>query len=74
MKPRSLAVLLRMLREAGVTSYRDADVQLSFGVAWVPAEDGKQPADVDGDLELPPGLVDPRKTIAEIYKRRQKGA
>jgi len=74
MNPRSLAVLLRILREAGVTNYADADVKVTFGGAFAPAGDGKPTDDINEDLELPPGLVDPRKRIAEIYAKRQKGA
>lgn len=75
MKTRELAALLRILKAHGVTSYRAGDVSVTFGDhsqahQAPPAEDEAD----DHDQELPDGVIDPRKKLAEIYSKRGKRA
>lgn len=65
MDARSLKALLRTLQEFGVTSYRDADVTVQLGPAFMQVPDG----DVEGaDLKLPPDVPDVARAVAQIRK------
>ncbi len=67
MEIRALKALLGALQAAGVRSYRDGDVAIEFADAGpqVPAED------VEGtdELQLPPGVPDPRKALQAVYSK-----
>ena len=52
----------------GVTRYTEGDVSVVLG-AVAEIAPVAQPAD-DAALELPDGLIDPRKKLAEIYRKR----
>jgi hypothetical protein len=60
------------MRRWNVASYRDGDVLATLADVSVPlaAAPEKEPE----DLELPPGIVDPRAKLAEIYSKRSKRA
>lgn len=67
MEIRALKALLAALTAAGVRSYQHGDLKLEFADAGpqVPVED------VEGtdDLQLPSGVIDPRKALAKIYEK-----
>jgi len=67
---KQLKALLGALRAAGVSSYRDGDLQVTFGDRTQPVHE----PDAEGveDQELPPGVLDPRKRIAELYAKHAK--
>ena len=76
MDARKLKALLRTLNAENVATYEctpDGGVKLSFrdGMPLVAA--AEQPRE-EGDLELPPGVVDPRKLLAEVYAKRKRSA
>jgi hypothetical protein len=72
MKSRELAALLRVLKQFGVTSYRAGDISVQFGDGALPM--ASAPEKEPEDLELPPGVIDPRAKLAEIYAKRGKRA
>lgn len=68
---RQLTALLRVLQRAGVTSYQQGDLRLSFGApVMTPGDLGE--TEGAGDLSVPEGVFDPRKRIAEIYAKQAK--
>lgn len=71
MKSRELASLLRVLKQFGVTSYRAGDISVQFGDLTQPPAVAEKESE---DLELPPGVIDPRAKLAEIYAKRGKQA
>ena len=73
MEADKLAELLRTLREAGVLQYSCGDLSVTFAAAAPVLAQGNPEQD-DRDLELPGDVVDPRKKLAEIYKRNAKRA
>ncbi len=70
MKLREFAALLRLLeKHPRVTAVTYGDVSLTLGdVPLAPAETGTQ-EDRDESLELPPGIIDPREKVREIYRK-----
>jgi hypothetical protein len=73
---RKLKSLLRVLRDAGVTSYTSGDLSVTFGdrnaqIAPEPvaAADGETGA----PLDLPEGVWDPRHRVAEINRKHSGG-
>jgi hypothetical protein len=71
MELRKLKALLAALRDAGVTSYRDADVTLQLGGTLVQVPDGDV-EDESGELKLPPGVPDPRAAILAVYEKAKR--
>jgi hypothetical protein len=69
----SLAVQLRTLKGLGVAQasfHPDGGLaSVTFGEAFVLAPVAAEPED-DG-LQLPEGVIDPRKVIAELNRRKQ---
>lgn len=70
METRKLAALLKVLKAFGVTQYRAGDVSLSFGGDSLPLVPAAQPD--EADMELPTDVVDPRRKLAEIYRRGRR--
>jgi hypothetical protein len=71
-KPRELATLLRLLdKHPRVTSItvQGVSVQLTEAPASFPEGSAE---DAGGDLELPPGVPDPRDAIKAIYAKALK--
>jgi hypothetical protein len=70
MEIRALKALLGALQAAGVRSYRDGDVTIEFADAGpqVPEAD----VEVDEELKLPAGVVDPRKALQAVYEKHAK--
>lgn len=68
MEPRKLKALLGALKAAGIASYSDGTVSLTF--AGEPMQVVDAPAPTDADLELPNGVLDPRKALAEVYRKK----
>lgn len=71
MELRKLKALLGALRDAGVTSYRDADVNVQFGAAPVLVPEGDITGDPD-DLKLPPDVPDVARALAHIRKQYER--
>jgi hypothetical protein len=74
MELRKLKSLLAALNCGPVATYEDlpdGGVKLSFADAPVQFATAPQPED-DGDLELPAGLIDPRKALRDIYTKSKK--
>lgn len=71
MKTRELRGLVRMLKAEGVASCTvtpAGDVSLTFRDLSAPIADAGVQA---GDLELPPGVIDPRAAIQAIYDKKR---
>lgn len=64
---------LKALRDLGVAEYsetKDGGVFVRFADT-MPHVHSSSAQEEAGDLELPPGVIDPRKLIADINKRRK---
>jgi hypothetical protein len=68
MEPRKLKALLAALRSAGVASFSDGTVSVTF--AGEPAHLVEAPAPTDAEMELPSGVIDPRRALADIYRKK----
>lgn len=65
----ALSALLPLLRQHGVTSFRDGDLAVTLGpepVEFVAVEEAQGDAE---DLDTPPGLLDPRKMLKAAVDR-----
>lgn len=76
MELRTLKAKLDALKASGIATYEDlpdGGVKLSF---HPPAEAVHVAAstDRDGDMDLPDGVLDPRKEIARIYAKKTRRA
>jgi hypothetical protein len=72
MEIKHLEALLKRLKDFGVATYQDADVKLTFaGAEPVFPAAADTSFDGAGDLDLPEKVLDPRKVLADIYKKRQ---
>lgn len=70
MKLREFAALLRLLdKHPQYTDVTFGDVRVLRGDAPLAPADTGTPEDRDESLELPPGIVDPRDKIREIYRK-----
>lgn len=75
MELRRLKGLIRTLKAEGVAEFEetpDGGVRLRFADAS-PVFANAASTDGDTDMDLPPGVLDPRAAIAAIYKRKQPG-
>ena len=68
---RQLTALLRVLQRAGVTSYTQGDLSLTFGAPLATPVDAGETQGA-GDLATPDGVFDPRSRIAEINAKYAK--
>lgn len=83
MKPRELKSKLAILRKAGVLSYREGDLAVTFQStneheaphAPVSEDDGNEPAGAGPEqMQLPDGVFDPLGRIAEINRRASRSS
>ncbi|HEX3220590.1 MAG TPA: hypothetical protein VHU77_11355 [Candidatus Limnocylindria bacterium] len=70
MGTKQLKALLRTLNAAGVLSYTDGAVSVTFGGPIAPVVD-KEDATGAGELSLPPGTPDPGALIRQLYAERE---
>lgn len=72
---RKLKASVAAMRDLGVSSFEvtpEGGVKVTFADASAFVQGGKAPKDDDvGDLDLPPGVLDPREAIRQINKRRK---
>jgi hypothetical protein len=68
---RKLKSLIRTLKKEGVAEYEEGDLKLRFADT-MPAGTQQVASGDDDDLDLPAGVVDPRKRLREIYARQGK--
>lgn len=74
MELRRLKALLSAINAGPLATYEDlpdGGVKLSFAV-MEPHVAAPAVADADDDLELPSGIIDPRKKLREIYAKQQR--
>ena len=70
MGTKQLKALLRTLNAAGVQSYTDGAVSVTFGGPIAPVVD-REDATGAGELSLPPGTPDPATLIRQLYAQRE---